>query len=413
MDGTSKFELSKQIIGKYLDSLITANSNVETAVRVFGHQYASAAKNCQDTNLEIPFGKNTSKSIKSRLDQITPQGWTAITYALEQAAKDFPEEKNIKNAIVLITDGIETCGGDPCAVAASFQQRRIVLKPHIIGLNIPEANLNYFDCAGKFYDVTNAETFNDAMSTVITQSLNATTAQVNLINQFGRASETNLEISMYDNYSGAMLYNFVHALNDQGVSDTLTLNPAGKYDLVVYSVPPVSKKDVELVAGTHNIIAVDVPQGSLKLTESGTYKRETPLQCVIREKGKKEILMVQDFNTTRKYLIGKYHLEILTLPRIRMQDIDITQGTVKDISVESPGLLTLMSLTGGIASVYVENENTLERIYEFKKVLAKETLLLQPGKYVLVYRRNDKMNSSFTRTIDFEIISGQAKTLNL
>jgi len=413
MDGTSKFELSKQIIGKYLDSLTTNNVKVETAVRVFGHQYPRSAQNCKDSRLEIPFGKHTSGEVKSRLSSITPQGWTAIAYSLEQTANDFPDDMYVKNAIVLITDGIETCGGDPCAVAAMFQQKRISIKPYIIGLNVPKENQNFFDCAGKFYDVVNTTTFKEAMSTVITQSLNPTTAQINLLNEFGKPSETNIEVSMYDSYSGEVLYNFVHALNDAGAPDTLSLDPAAKYDIIVHSVPRVEKKGIELVAGTHNIIAIDVPRGSLELTENSIYKRETPLQCIIHQMGKEEILIVQDFNTTRKYLTGSYKLEILTLPRIIMDNIQISQGVTRKITVEGAGTLLLTSVTGGIASVYNKTGNELERIYEFKKVSSRQALLLQPGKYVLICRLNDKKNSLFTRAIDFEIISGQTTTIRL
>lgn len=412
MDSMPKFELAKRIVGKYLDSLLSINSNVETAVRVFGHQHPPLARNCEDSRLEVPFGKNSSASIQAVLSRITPQGWTAIAYALEKAANDFPPDPSAKNVIVLISDGIETCGGDVCAVGAAFQQRKIFLKPHIIGLNLPRDKLNFFDCAGKFYDVTNITSFDNAMHTAITQSLNPTTAQINLLNQFGKPVETNIEVSLYDSYSGKVLYNFVHALNERGLPDTLILNPAGKYDLIVHSVPPVMKKEIELVAGTHNIIAVDVPQGILRLTESGTFKRTTPLQCVVRRKGESGILIVQDFNTARRYLTGTYHLEILTLPRI-VQEIEIVQGIEKEIIVESPGVLSLSTMSGGIASIYVQKGTDLERVYEFKKIQSRQVLLLQPGKYMLVYRLNNRRTSADTRTMDFEIISGQTKTLNL
>lgn len=413
MDGTTKFELSKQILGKYLDSLASDNAKTETAVRVFGHQYASSARNCKDSRLEIPFGNHSASEVKKKLDVITPQGWTAIAYSLEQAANDFPDDASVKNAIVLITDGIETCGGDLCAVAAVFQQKRIALKPYIIGLGIPKENQNFFDCAGKFFDVVNTTTFREAMSAVITQSMNPTSAQINLINEHGKPSETNVEVSLADSYSGKVLYHFVHALNDQGAPDTLSLDPAGKYDITVHSVPPVSKKGVELVSGTHNVIAIDLPQGSLKLVENGVYKRETPLQCVIHQQGNQDILMVQDFKTTRKYITGTYNLEILTLPRIMISAVKILQGSTKEIVIDGAGTLLLTSAGGGIASLYTERNKELERIYELKKLIPRATLLLQPGKYVLICRMDDKKNAAFTKTIDFEIISGQTTTLRL
>lgn len=413
MEGKSKFEQAKLLIANYLDSLSRVNAKTETAVRVFGHQFPRAATNCQDSKLEVPFGRHTAESVKMRLDAITPQGWTAIAYSMEQAAKDFSGDASVTNAMVLITDGLETCGGNPCAVAELFQKKRISLKPFIIGLGIPQDKQKAFDCVGKYYDVTTTATFNTVMETVITQALNPTTTQINLLNEFGSPTETNIEVSLHDSYSGALLYNFIHALNDAGVPDTLKLNPMAKYDIIVHSVPPMSKKGVELVAGTHNILAVDVPQGSLKLTELGLYRRATPLQCIIREKGKQEILMIQDFGTVHKYRTGVYDLEILTLPLTKIQDVQMRQGVVKDIPVESPGTLAITNSFGGIASIYVAGDGKMERVYEFKKLTSKESLLLQPGKYVLVARLNDKKNSAFTRTTNFEISSGTVTALRL
>ena len=412
MDESTRFELSKKIIADYLDSLSNLKMQVESAVRVFGHQYPPADKNCTDTKLMIPFGKHVASNVLAQLNTINPQGWTLISYSLEQAASDFPYEEGVKIVIILITDGLETCGGDPCAVAEMFQRRRISLKPFIIGLGLPEENQRYFDCVGKYFDAPSSSSFNKAMNTVITQALNPTTAQINLLNQFGKPTETNMEVSLFDSHNGELIYNFIHALNEKELPDTLKLDPSGKYDIKVHSFPSVTKKGIELVAGTHNIIAVDVPQGTLKLSETGLYKRDTPLQCLIRKKNDGRILVIQDFNTSRKYLTGEYDLEILTLPVIKNK-AEILQGVTKEINIESPGILSLTSFSDGIASVYVMHDDELERIYEFKKVLSKESLLLQPGKYLLMYRLNDKKKSAFTRTQAFEIRSGAMTTLRL
>ncbi len=413
MDESDRFEISKKILVNYLDSLSRNKIKVETALRIFGHQSLHSAKNCQDTKLELPFGTHAAASVKAKLETVKPQGWTPISYTLQQGANDFPNDPSAKNAIVLITDGLETCGGDPCAVAKYFEEKRIALKPFIIGLGLPVDQHKSFECVGHYHDAVTTVDFEKAMSTVITQALNPTTVQINLLNEFGKPTESNVEVSLYDNTSGKLYYNFVHSLNEKGFPDTLRLDPAGSYEVVVHSFPPVTKKGIELIAGAHNIIAVDVPQGGLKLIETGFYKREVPLQCVIRQKGKNKILIVQDFNTERKYLTGTYDLEILTLPRRRMPDVKITQGVTKEIKVESPGTLITTATVTGIGRIYMENEEELERVYEFKKMGFKETLLLQPGKYLLMYRLNDKKSSGFTRTQNFQISSGITTNLRM
>ena len=81
--------------------------------------------------------------------------------------------------------------------------------------------------------------------------------------------------------------------------------------------------------------------------------------------------------------------------------------------MDGAGTLMIISGANGIASIYSETGNNLERIHELKKLNAKETILLQPGKYFFICRMNDKKNSLFTRTIDFEVISGQTTTIRL
>ena len=61
------------------------------------------------------------------------------------------------------------------------------------------------------------------------------------------------------------------------------LDPVNRYDITVHTLPPVKKDNLEIVAGRHNIVAMDAPQGSLKLRVDGSlgYKR---LQCVVKNR---------------------------------------------------------------------------------------------------------------------------------
>ena len=47
----------------------------------------------------------------------TPRGQTPLTYSLEQAAQDFGATSDEERVIILVSDGEETCGGDPAAAA--------------------------------------------------------------------------------------------------------------------------------------------------------------------------------------------------------------------------------------------------------------------------------------------------------
>src|SRR5690606_32185029 len=105
------------------------------------------------------------------------------------------------NVIILITDGIEECDGDPCAVSLALQRQGIVLKPFVIGLGIEPNVIDAFKCVGNYYDATNEVTFKNVLGIVISQALNTTSVQVNLLDELNKASETNVPMTFYDSFS--------------------------------------------------------------------------------------------------------------------------------------------------------------------------------------------------------------------
>ena len=118
----TKFNIAKRILTEMLDSIANLK-NAEFALRVYGHQYQYPPQVCNDTKLEVPFGPGNASKIKSRLRTITPKGTTPLAFSLEQAAKDFTPCTNCRNIVVLITDGLEECSGDPCAVSKMLQKK--------------------------------------------------------------------------------------------------------------------------------------------------------------------------------------------------------------------------------------------------------------------------------------------------
>ena len=126
-DGNSRMEIAKELLSNMLDSLDN-KENLQVGLRCYGHQKPSPPQDCRDTRLEVPFGKNTIPAIKNRLKTLRPKGTTPIAKALESGALDFPAvTSNSRNIVILITDGIEECGGDPCAVSRLYQDKKIIL----------------------------------------------------------------------------------------------------------------------------------------------------------------------------------------------------------------------------------------------------------------------------------------------
>jgi len=408
-----KMDIAKKMLTEFLDSLKNVN-NLEIAFRCYGHQVPlRPERSCTDTKLEVPFTSDIRANItaiKNRLKSIVPKGTTPIAYTLEQCGNDFPtaSNPNIRNIIILITDGIEECDGDPCAVSLALQKKGIVLKPFVIGIGLDQSYLNSFGCIGKFYDASSESSFKNILNIVISQALNNTTVQVNLNDQIGRPTETDVDMTFYDEATGIIRYNYMHTINNRGVPDTVVIDPIGTYKMVVHTIPPVEKTGIELVPGKHNIIAVDAPQGYINLKTVGSNPA-----CIVRKNGEMQTLHIQQFNTTEKFIIGKYDLEILTLPRIKLNKVDVAQSKTTTIEIPQSGSVTIVKPSEGPGSLYVEENNKMVWVCNLNSNVTQETIILQPGRYRVEYRPRNARESIYTIEKKFKIDSGISTQVKL
>jgi Ca-activated chloride channel family protein len=405
-----KINIAKKLLGELLDSLKKVN-NLELALRCFGHQVPWPPGDCNDTRLEVPFSRNNGDVIKNRLSNIEAKGTTPIALSLQACEKDFPD-LNARNIIILITDGIEECSGDPCAVSLQLQKKGIILKPFVIGVGLDENFKKSFDCVGNYYDASNEDNFKNVLKIVISQVLNNTTCQVNLLDIYGKPTETNVNMTFNNMTSGAEKYNFVHTINARGNPDTLHLDPLPIYSIKVHTIPSVQKDSIILTPGKHTIIGIDAPQGDLQLKFQGISDYQN-LKCIVRKSKDPTTLNVQDFNTNVKYLVGKYDLEVLSLPRMNIPNVDISQSHTTTVQIPQPGLVTITFNSVGYGTLYSIDKNNLNLIYNFSENSTKETLVLLPGNYKVVYRPRASRESVYTAEKTFKVVSGNSLIVNL
>lgn len=409
-----KIEVAKKIMGEFLDSLKTI-PNLELALRCYGHQtFIKPNRDCKDTKLEVPFG-TASKSaplIKQRIQKLEPLGTTPIAYSLGESVADFTPCSNCRNIVILITDGIEECEGQPCEVSLALQKKGIFLRPFVIGVGLDVKFADVFGCMGKFYDVSNEANFKDVLNLVLTEAISQTTVQVDLLDINKKPTETDVNMTFYDSKTKQAKYNYLHTLNHRGAPDTLVLNPDLTYDLVVHTIPPIEKKNITIQKGKHNVIPVDAPQGYLRLELDGALSKYYPT-TVVRKNGNMNTLNVQDFGKTEKYIIGKYDLEILTLPRIKMNDVEIKQSTTNTIKVPTSGIAYITKGYKGYGSIYVDDGKHLTWVCNLNNNLQQEIIYLQPGNYKLEFRNENIKETIKTIERNFTITSGVTNNIKL
>lgn len=405
-----KIFAAREILSNFMDSLQSVE-NVEVAFRVFGDQYHVPPQVCEDSRLIVPFGKKNTNKIKKALKDIVPKGTTPISYALEMAAGDFPDDDHCRNIIVLITDGIEECDGDPCEVSLRLQAKGIMLKPFVIGIG--KDFKGQYDCVGTFIEAKTEEDFLTGLNVMITQALNNTTAQVNLLDANHKPTTTNVTVSIYEHHTKLVKHNFIHTMNAFGVPDTIYLDPRHVYDVVAHTIPEVRMDSVVINDAEHNTIALKAPVGTLHL-EINSREPISGLQALIRKPDSKLTLNVQQFGQKEIYLTGYYQLEVLSLPRLIIDSVLISQNHITNVDIPGPGILTIKKPGLGYGSIFEETKEGLKWVYRFRNEINHiESLYLLPGIYRVVYR--NKFSNSTLESIEkrFRIKTGESIILDL
>lgn len=386
--------------------------DVELGLRVFGHNKPITMRDCYDTKLEVPFAPNNHKALVTKLRTVKPLGFTSISQSLLATTKDFPVEKNTRNLIIIITDGIEECPADPCLISAELQKKGIILRPFVIGLGSESEEMRLkYSCAGKFFNAQSEQEFRKVIGVIVNQSLNNTSCQINLLDNQGQPKASDVPITIYDAQSGVIVENWVHTLNGKGIPDTFYLDPVRKYNIVVHTVPQIEKKDVEINLGTHNIIALDAPQGDVELKIGGLthYSR---LPVIVRKKGETKTLVIQDFNTKKRYLTGSYELEILSTPKMTM-NIVVDQNKTTTVIIPSPGSLQLKIKNDMVAQIFQVVDGKMVWVLDVNSATLEQNFVMQPGDYKVVYRLKSETRTLYSKIKDFKIQTGVNTPVNL
>ncbi|WP_051556310.1 VWA domain-containing protein [Alkalihalobacterium bogoriense] len=139
IDGKPMMDIAKEAIQEFTSNL-PEKANV--GLRVYGHEGKSTgadkSQSCQSTELVYDIQPLKQSEFDSILHQFEPTGWTPIALSLDEAMKDFekfPGEENT-NLVYVVSDGIETCDGDPVAAAKALSESNIQPIINVIGFNV-------------------------------------------------------------------------------------------------------------------------------------------------------------------------------------------------------------------------------------------------------------------------------------
>lgn len=336
--GVTRIQAAKEVLNDVVDA-IPEREGVNVGFRVFGHegsnQEADREESCRSTELVVPIEGVNKDALRGAIEGYTPVGWTPITLALQESAEDFqaPQEGEV-NAVVLVTDGLETCGGNPCEAAEALAQGDVNVTTYVIGFGLTQEEQGTLQCiadagGGLNLGAANAEELNRALFTVL--------EELQVVIQTGF-----LEI---EEFGG--IYPKATVDCREGATDS---NPEGE----VTSVTLTDSNRVELPVGGCEVYWIN-PSGSESRVRVAIQPGETTwLRGSILKfpQGAGEIYTVKDLSGTIIWqdqfeqgdyvwvLPGIYRMELLERvgdPILIMAEVQTLPGTVTTLEIFTAG----------------------------------------------------------------------------
>lgn len=135
--GTTKLNAAKRALRRYVAG---TPDSLALGFMVYGHKGsndpAGKTQSCRAVELLDPIGKGASKRFDRTLKRFEPTGYTPLGAALRKARDAFEGKKDAINRIILVTDGIETCGGNPVEEARKLKQAGIEVTTDVVGFDV-------------------------------------------------------------------------------------------------------------------------------------------------------------------------------------------------------------------------------------------------------------------------------------
>ncbi|RBI82589.1 VWA domain-containing protein, partial [Rhodosalinus halophilus] len=131
IDGTAKIEIARGVMDRLLGDWTEERA---VGLMAYGHRQRG---DCTDIELLLEPAPGNAAAIQDRIDAITPRGKTPLTDAVEQAARALSHTDR-PATVVLISDGLESCERDPCALAAELERSGVGFTAHVVGFGLGE-----------------------------------------------------------------------------------------------------------------------------------------------------------------------------------------------------------------------------------------------------------------------------------
>ncbi|MBN2054228.1 VWA domain-containing protein [bacterium] len=321
-----KIDVARELLADLVDA-IPDSASLKVGLRVYGNRSVKELKDCTDSHLELPVQALDRTAMKTVIAGLEPRGYTPLAYSLERSMEDFPAGINQLNVVILITDGVESCGGKPCDVAEQLKRSDKNVTVHVIGFQLGESNRETLHCipritGGFYYDALSKLDLQEALRKVLDASLHSGYLFIDTPGFVDHCK-------VFDQATGEFV--------KESYSRTeISLLP-GRYRVEVPGNPPKVVDDVVIVKGEKQVLRPEGKGFLNVLTDSFIEgcKAYDPITGA---------LVKEFYSRTQVQLpVGTYRIEIPTNPPEVQEDVVVRNGALTEVTLRAAGKLYIQS----------------------------------------------------------------------
>ncbi len=155
INGKPKIAIAKEVMTKLAPEL---PDNSRIGLIAYGHRRKG---DCNDVETLVKLGGNHKQAVLGAVKGLNAKGKTPLTRSVNQAIGLLRAEEDA-STVVLVSDGIESCGGDPCAAVKAAKTSGVKFILHTVGFGLSKKESAQLQCmakagGGQYFQANNAE----------------------------------------------------------------------------------------------------------------------------------------------------------------------------------------------------------------------------------------------------------------
>jgi len=419
IDGENKIVIARRVVGGLVDDLPDSQ---EIGLIAYGHRREG---DCDDIETVTAMGALDREGFKATVNGLNPKGKTPITKSVKKAFA-LLEKIDTAVTVILVSDGLETCGGDPCAAVRLAKDQGHDFIMHVVGFDVAGEDTSSLQCAaqaggGLFLSAENADELSGALERAVAMSADLPAGRL-AVKGIRNGELHDISIVVTDQ-EGETLAS-ARTYQSENTNPSSIPLPDGVFDIRVLAIGIKGDKvrtfQIEIVEGSTIERTEDFSTGEVsigvtrngepsdaiyKIKVAGTDEEAASGRTYTRASHNPALVTI----TAGNYDVSVRSVEIKGRPWAELGRITVESGERTELSHGySSGTLRVKlhrggALVDGIVKAYGEDGKEVASARSYKKETSNPvTFVLEPGSYRVSVHEIRGPETEFNVTIDAE-----------